>query len=231
MTTTLLARLRRPAAPPAPVLDAPWGVRRWVGWVLSNRAWTRHHLVSYARMARARRANPGLVFQGPCFIGNDVRFEVREGYGRLVVGPFVHIGPHARLRAHEGTLRIGAKTVIGIRNTINTWIDIEIGQTCIFADDIYVCDFDHVTDSLDVPIKDQGIVKSPVRVGDDVWVATKCVIIRGTDVGDQSVLAAGTIARGVYPPRSIVAGVPGRVVRTRGADEVAGRPPAPTTKG
>ncbi|MBM6545827.1 acyltransferase [Janibacter sp. YIM B02568] len=215
MTTTLLSRLRRPAAPPAPVLDAPWGVRRWVGWVLSNRAWTRHHLVSYARMARARRANPGLVFQGPCFIGNDVRFEVREGYGRLVVGPFVHIGPHARLRAHEGTLRIGAKTVIGIRNTINTWIDIEIGQACIFADDIYVCDFDHVTDSLDVPIKDQGIVKSPVRVGDDVWVATKCVIIRGTDVGDQSVLAAGTIARGVYPARSIVAGVPGRVVRTR----------------
>ena len=169
-------------------------------------------------MARARATNPGLVFQGPCFIGNDVRFEVREGYGRLVVGPFVHIGPPARLRAHEGTLRIGGKTVIGIRNTINTWIDIEIGKACIFADDIYVCDFDHITDSLDVPIKDQGIVKSPVRVGDDVWVATKCVIIRGTDVGPHSVLAAGTIARGVYPARSIVAGVPGRVVRTRGDD-------------
>ena len=37
-------------------------------------------------------------------------------------------------------------------------------------------------------------------------------------------LAAGTIARGVYPARSVVAGVPGRVVRTRGDD-------ATTTKG
>lgn len=220
MTTALLGRLRRGVARDRSP-DAPWTVRRWVAWIVTNRAWTRHHLVSYVRMARARATNPGLVFQGPCFIGNDVRFEVREGYGRLVVGPFVHIGPHARLRAHEGTLRIGAKTVIGIRNTINTWIDIEIGEACIFADDIYVCDFDHITDSLDVPIKDQGIVKSPVRVGDDVWVATKCVIIRGTDVGPHSVLAAGTIARGVYPARSIVAGVPGRVVRTRGRDATA----------
>lgn len=195
--------------------DDPWTLRRWVGWVVSNRAWTRHHLLGYVRMARARAANPGLVFAGPCFIGPDVRFEVREGYGRLVVGPFVHVGPHSRLRAHEGTLRIGAKTVIGTRNTINTWLDIEIGQSCIFADDVYVCDFDHRTESLDVPIKDQGIVKSPVRIGDDVWVATKVVITRGTDVGPHSVVAAGAVALGAYPARSVVAGVPGRVVRTR----------------
>lgn len=217
---SLVARLRRPPL----AAGERWGAARWVAWVVSNRAWTHHHLLGYLRMIRARAANPGLVFEGPCFIGPDVRFEVRPGFGRLVVGPFVHIGPHSRLRAHEGTLRIGAKTVIGTRNTINTWLDIEIGSSCLFADDVYVCDFDHRTDSLEIPIKDQGIVKSPVRIGDDVWVATKCVVLRGTDVGDQSVLAAGTIARASYPARSVVVGVPGRVVRTRGE-----HPAAPTT--
>ena len=188
---------------------------RWVGWAVANRAYTRHHLASYLRMARAGLRYPSLRFEGPAFIGPDVRFELREGYSRIVVGAYTHFGAHARVRAHEGTLRIGSKSVIGIRNTINCWLDIDIGRTCLFGDDVYVCDFDHKTESLDLPIKDQGIVKSPVRIGDDVWLGTKVVVTRGTDIGAQSVVAASAVARGVYPPRSIVAGIPGRVVRTR----------------
>jgi acetyltransferase-like isoleucine patch superfamily enzyme len=106
--------------------------------------------------------------------------------------------------------------VIGIRNTINCWIDISIGRACLFGDDVYICDFDHVTTSLDLPIKDQGIVKTPVRIGDDVWLGTKVVVTRGTAIGDQCVVAASAVARGDYPPRSVVAGIPGKVVRTRG---------------
>ena len=188
---------------------------RWVGWAVANRAYTRHHLASYLRMVRAGLRYPSLRFEGPVFIGPDVRFELREGYSRIVVGAYTHFGAHARVRAHEGTLRIGSKSVIGIRNTINCWLDIDIGRTCLFGDDVYVCDFDHKTESLYVPIKDQGIVKSPVRIGDDVWLGTKVVVTRGTDIGAQSVVAASAVARGVYPPRSVIAGIPGKVVRTR----------------
>jgi acetyltransferase-like isoleucine patch superfamily enzyme len=166
-------------------------------------------------MARASARYPALRFEGPCFIGPDVRFEVRDGYARLVIGAYTHFGAHARVRAHEGTLRIGAKSVIGIRNTINCWLDISVGSACLFGDDVYICDFDHVTTSLAVPIKDQGIVKSPVRIGHDVWLGTKVVVTRGTDIGSHSVVAALAVARGEYPPRSVVAGVPGKVVKTR----------------
>jgi len=196
-------------------LPRPVAWLRWAGWALANRAYTAHHVASYLRMARASLRYPSLRFEGPVFIGPDVRFEVREGYGRIVVGAYSHFGAHARVRSHEGTLRIGRKSVIGIRNTINCWLDIEIGSTCLFGDDVYICDFDHKTESLTVPIKDQGIVKSPVRIGDDVWLGTKVVVTRGTDIGAQSVVAASAVARGVYPSRSVVAGIPGKVVRTR----------------
>ena len=188
----------------------------WLRWATANRAFTRHHLASYLRMARASARCPSLRFEGPCFIGPDVRFEVREGFGRMVIGAYTHVGAHSRVRAHEGTLRIGRKSVIGIRNTVNCWLDITIGDTCLFGDDVYVCDFDHVTERLDVPVKDQGIVKSPVRIGDDVWLGTKVVVTRGTHVDDHCVVAASSVARGSYPAKSIIAGVPGRVVRSRG---------------
>jgi acetyltransferase-like isoleucine patch superfamily enzyme len=171
--------------------------------------------MSYLRMARASARNPSLRFEGPVFIGPDVRFEVREGYARLVVGAYTHFGAHARVRAHEGTVRIGSKTVIGIRNTINGWLDIEIGAACLLGDDVYICDFDHVAADLSTPIKDQGIVKSPVRIGHDVWLGTKVVVTRGTDIGDHSVVAASAVARGVYPAKSVIAGIPGKVVKTR----------------
>ena len=201
---------------------APWGLPRplawvhWVGWAMANRAFTRHHLLSYLRMARAGARCRSLRFEGPVFIGPDVRFEVREGYGRLVVGAYTHFGAHSRIRAHEGTLRIGRKSVVGIRNTVNCWLDISIGDACLFGDDVYVCDFDHRFDDLATPVKDQGIVKTPVRIGDDVWLGTKVVVTRGTDIGDHTVVAAAAVARGVYPPKVLVAGVPGRVVRSRG---------------
>ena len=196
-------------------LPRPLSWLRWVGWAVANRAYTVHHLASYLRMARAALRYPSLRFEGPVFIGPDVRFEVREGYGRIIVGAYSHFGAHARVRSHEGTLRIGRKSVIGIRNTINCWLDIEIGSTCLFGDDVYICDFDHKTESLVVPIKDQGIVKAPVRIGDDVWLGTKVVVTRGTDIGAQSVVGASAVARGVYPPRSVIAGIPGKVVKTR----------------
>ncbi|WP_240977772.1 acyltransferase [Knoellia koreensis] len=200
---------------------APWGLPRplawlrWVGWALANGAFTRHHLASYLRMARASARYPSLRFEGPCFIGPDVRFEVREGYGRMVIGAYTHFGAHARVRAHEGTLRIGEKSVIGIRNTLNCWIDLSVGRACLFGDDVYICDFDHVTERLDIPVKDQGIVKTPVRIGNDVWLGTKVVVTRGTRIGDHTVVAASAVARGTYPAKAVVAGIPGRVVKTR----------------
>jgi acetyltransferase-like isoleucine patch superfamily enzyme len=166
-------------------------------------------------MARARATTSGLVFEGPCFLGPDVRFEVAAHRARLVVGAFCHIGQGARLRAHEGTLRIGEKSIVGIGTTVNCWLDVEIGRQVLIGDDCYVCDFDHRTDAVGVPIRDQGIVKTPVRIGDDCWLGTKVVVTRGTVVGDHSVLAAGCVARGTYPPYAVVAGVPGRVVRRR----------------
>jgi acetyltransferase-like isoleucine patch superfamily enzyme len=191
------------------------GFLRQVGWVVAHRAYGRHHLLSYLRMARAVATTPGLTFEGPAFIGPDVRFEVREGYARMVIGAYTHFGHGARIRAHEGTVRIGAKTVIGIRNTVNAYLDIRIGEACLLGDDVYVCDFDHRTEDLTVPIKDQGLAKSPVRIGDDVWIGTKVTVLRGTDLGSGSVVAAGAVARAAYPERSVIGGVPARVLRSR----------------
>jgi acetyltransferase-like isoleucine patch superfamily enzyme len=190
-------------------------------WALRHRAFTPLYLVRYWRLLLLRVRNPHVVVRGMVFLGRGVEVVARPGYGRVVLGRWVHVGDGCRLRAHEGTLTIGDKCVLGRDDTINCYLDVELREACLLSDWVYVGDFDHVTDQLDVPIKDQGITKSPVRLGPDVWVGVKASVLRGTTVGRGSVVAAHAVARGEYPDRSVIAGVPGRVVRDRAAVHAA----------
>jgi acetyltransferase-like isoleucine patch superfamily enzyme len=195
-------------------------LRRFLGpsslrWVLDHRAWTPFYLVRYWRFLRLRVRHPHVVTEGFVFLGRRVELMARPGYGRIVLGRWVHLGDDNRLRAHEGTLRVGDKSVFGRDNTVNCYLDIEFGAASMVADSVYICDFDHRFDDLTVPIKDQGIEKAPVRVGPDVWVGVKATLLRGTTIGEGSVIAAHAVVRGDVPAYSVVAGVPGRVVRNR----------------
>jgi acetyltransferase-like isoleucine patch superfamily enzyme len=187
-------------------------------WVLRNRAYTPWYLVRYARLLKFRLANPHVVLRGMVFLGKRVELHARAGYGRLEVGRWVHIGDGNSLRCHEGSLRIGDKVVFGKDNTVNCYLDVEIGATTIVADWVYITDFDHRIADVHIPIKDQGIVKTPVRIGPDVWIGTKVSVLRGTRVGRGSVLGAHAVVRGDIPEYSIAVGAPARVVRNRIAD-------------
>ena len=61
-----------------------------------------------------------------------------------------------------------------------------------------------------------------VRVGADTLVGIGAKLLSGTDVGPECVIAAGSVLPpGMVVPRSVVMGVPGRVVRAATAEEIA----------
>jgi acetyltransferase-like isoleucine patch superfamily enzyme len=210
------AHVRRP---PLRLRYPRWGWRHAVRHAVERGMVTRQYRQLYRRhlVHRARAAVTGrpVVFQGVVFTGKRVEFHARPAHGRLVLGPWCWIGNDNKLRAHEGQLTLGAKVVMGRDNVINTYLDVEVGATSILADWIYVCDFDHRYDRLDVPIKDQGIVKSPVRIGGDVWIGEKATVLRGVDIGHGSVVASHCLVNTDIPPFSIAVGVPVRVVKSR----------------
>lgn len=187
-----------------------------IRWILVNHAWTWSYLVRYFRFLRLRMFGPRFVIcTGFVFLGKNVEFHARKGFGRIVIGPWVHIGDNNQIRAHEGTVTIGAKTVFGQNNTINAYLDIAIGSECIISDSVYLCDFDHRIDRRDVTIRHQGIVKSPVVIGNDVWIGTKVSILRGSHIGAGSVIGANSVVKGDIPVRSVAVGAPARVVKSR----------------
>ncbi|MFI6312145.1 acyltransferase [Nocardia fusca] len=184
-------------------------------WVLANRAYTPWYLVRYYRLFKFRLANPHVILRGMVFLGRNVEIHATPGLGRLEIGRWVHIGDGNAIRCHEGSLRIGDKVVFGKDNVVNTYLDIEIGESTLVADWCYITDFDHRMDDITLPIKDQGIVKSPVRIGPDTWIAAKVTVLRETRVGRGCVLGAHAVVKGEIPDYSIAVGAPARVVKNR----------------
>ncbi len=184
-------------------------------WVIANRAYTPWYLVRYWRLLKFKLANPHIITRGMVFLGKGVEIHATPELAQLEIGRWVHIGDKNTIRAHEGSLRFGDKVVFGRDNVINCYIDIEFGDSALMADWCYVCDFDHKMDDIEVPIKDQGIVKSPVRIGPDTWIAAKVTILRGTTIGRGCVLGAHAVVKGDIPDYSIAVGSPAKVVKNR----------------
>ena len=188
---------------------------RNVRWARAHDAVTATHAVLLARYAQMRLTQPWIETDGVVFMGRNVDLTARRGMGHIRVGRFVWIGNGNAIRCHEGHLGIGDKTVFGSNNVVNCYLDVEIGAECIFADWIYLTDFDHRFEEPDVPIRSQGIDTSPVRIGDGVWIGEKATILRGVTVGEGAVIGSHALVTADVPPGAIVGGVPARVLKTR----------------
>lgn len=55
---------------------------------------------------------------------------------------------------------------------------------------------------------------APVRLGDNIWVGYGVGILPGTTIGDNSVVALGSVCRGWYPADVIISGNPAHIVAT-----------------
>jgi acetyltransferase-like isoleucine patch superfamily enzyme len=184
--------------------------------------WMReHHMLSwnYARLIvrlgwlklrfRGRLKTDGIAFVCP-----NVTLEIGKD-ATLHLGRWSWIGHGTKIRAHEGEVSIGAKTVLGQECTISAFQHVSIGRECIVADRVMLIDFDHGVVEVERPIRLQGIYKRDVKVGHNCWIGYGACILRGVTVGDNSVIGTSSVVTKDLPANSVSAGIPARVLRMR----------------
>lgn len=167
------------------------------------------------------------MFKSYCTtIGRRFRMDVFtpwvQGSGRLEVGDDVSI--HGKISftfasrfSDEPTLVIGDGTVIGHNTSFVVGRRIEIGRMCLISSDVWIFDSSgHPSDPearFERRPPDEKDVK-PVKVHDNVWISTRCIIHPGSVIGEGSIIAAAAVVRGTVPPYTVFAGNPARQVAT-----------------
>jgi acetyltransferase-like isoleucine patch superfamily enzyme len=155
---------------------------------------------------------------GLCFVCPGVTFEIGRD-ATVFMGRWSWLGHGCKIRAHEGSVSIGAKTVLGQECTISSYRHVSIGRECIVADRVMLIDFDHGMVEVERPIRNQGIYMREVNVGHNVWVGYGACILRGVTIGDNCVVGTNAVVTKDVPDNAVVGGVPARLIRMRDAPQ------------
>lgn len=110
-------------------------------------------------------------------------------------------------------LTIGDRCVIGLRSGIVAHESIVIGDDVWFGQDVYVTDANHGYQDPHTPIGRQLGPHAGVRIGSGTWIGHGAVVLPGTTLGRNVVVAAGSVVRGDIPDHAVIAGVPAKVIR------------------
>ena len=132
-------------------------------------------------------------------------------YRRFSLGDHSVIESYACVNNAVGDVIIGDSTRIGLHNTIIG--PVTIGSHVNLAQGITVTALNHNFENPDLRIDEQGVSTKPVVIGNDVWIGANAVILPGVTIGEHCVVAAGAVVTKDVPPRSLVGGVPAKVIK------------------
>jgi maltose O-acetyltransferase len=179
---------------------------------------TRARLVAEAlRVARLAATDPREIYRRLRRYGDVVRaavlfrgcrrgeLVVAQGPVRVVADGEIRLGARVQfvkgviptaLVAHRGAeLVVGAGTIVAHSASLEATRSVRIGERCMIASMVRVCDVD-------------AHGAAPIVIGDDVWLAHGVIVEPGVTIGAGSVVSAGSVVRRDIPPRSLAAGNP-----------------------
>lgn len=79
----------------------------------------------------------------------------------------------------------------GFEATIND--KLTIGAKTIIGAHVLITGGNHIFDSRDIPIKDQGYVGEDLRIGSGVWIGSNVSILKGAHVGEGTIIGTGSV--------------------------------------
>ena len=107
-----------------------------------------------------------------------------------------------------GRIRFGDRCFVNCGTVLVSTCEVVVGDDVAMANEVYVMD------SNSHGVEGRPHVEAPVRIGDGSWLGARAMVLPGVTVGKRVLVAAGTVVTRDVPDDVLVAGNPGRVVRS-----------------
>ena len=111
-------------------------------------------------------------------------------------------------------LHIGDNSTIGFNSDI--YGPVFIGKDVMIGPEVAIYTNGHRFDDLSIPMNQQGDTEhKPVVIEDNVWIGRRVILLPGVTVKTGCVVGAGAVVTKTFPPNSVIAGNPAKVVKMR----------------
>ncbi len=162
--------------------------------------------------------NPELISIGAnTVIMDDVTIIAREST-YIEIGEGVHLCERVYLDTEHkgGYIEIKDNVYIGTGTTLFGHEGLEIGEYSLLAQNITLTPYSHIFDDPDDVIINQGGHSEKVTIGRDCYLGMGVCVMYSGNIGDGSVVGAGSTVVKPIPPYSIAVGTPAKVIKKRG---------------
>lgn len=123
---------------------------------------------------------------------------------------------------HEGVyilnpenLQIGNNVSIHPMCYIDAFGNITIGDNVSIAHGVTILSANHQYKDYDKMINDQGVVKRPLKIENNIWIGAKATLLGGITVKSGTIIAAGAVVTKNYGENVVLAGIPAKVIKMR----------------
>lgn len=112
------------------------------------------------------------------------------------------------------TVMKGGKIEIGDHTFINDGVNICSQESIIIGKHVKIADLCTIYDTDFHQIsKNDPVRKKPVVIHDNAWIGASSIILAGSEIGKNSVIAAGSVVSGKIPENCVAAGIPAKPIR------------------
>lgn len=118
------------------------------------------------------------------------------------------------LRAYfpRAVIRIGDRArLAGV--TIHCNCAVTIGRQSRLGPGVILCDNDSHRVARSITDRAQEPAEAPIVLEENVWLGMRCIVLKGVTIGQNTIVAAGSIVTRSLPPNVLAGGCPAKVIR------------------
>src|ERR1700728_2669318 len=142
---------------------------------------------------------------------DEIRALFSELIGKKVDQSFLLIPPFYTAGGDE--IRVGHHVFVNQNCTFYDLGGLDIADDVMIGPNVSIITTGH---PLEPSQRRAATIGKPIVIEKSVWIAAGATIIGGVTVGENSVVAAGSVVTQDVPPNTLVAGNPARVIRSIG---------------
>ncbi len=134
-------------------------------------------------------------FSVPPQLGNNFFVDLRDSSRIIFKGIFTARGNFSIIGRNSAKIEIGNNVFFNLGCSISSLDSITIGNNVMFGENVKIYDHNHQYREEDKLIFQQGYTMAPVIIGDNCWIGTNVVILKGIRIGENVVIGANVVVK------------------------------------